>query len=61
VDGEIALEDEIAAILDLVDGIEARQVHRHAFLVGEFRPEDEGPVIEPLANDLGAQPVGGSL
>ena len=61
VDGEIALEDEIAAILDLVDGIEARQVHRHAFLVGEFRPQDEGPVIDPTADDLGAQPVGGSL
>ena len=61
VDGKVAFEDEVAAILDLRDGVEARQVHLAAFLVGELRPQDQGPVVESFANDLRAQPVGGGL
>ena len=61
VDGEVAFEDEVAAVLDLRDGVEARQVHLAAFLFGELRPQDECPVIELLADDLRAQPVGGCL
>src|ERR1700752_1543849 len=30
-------------------------------LAGEFRAKDEGPVVEPLANDVGAQLIGRSL
>ena len=52
VDGEVAFEDEVPAVLDLRDGVEARQVHLAAFLLGELRPEDEGPVIELFADDL---------
>src|SRR5580704_15676803 len=36
-DGEVALEDEIAAVLDLVDGVEPVQVHRASLPVGELR------------------------
>src|SRR5487761_929598 len=36
VNGKVAFEDEVAAVLDLVDGVEARQVHRRAFLLGEL-------------------------
>src|SRR5512140_1025818 len=59
VDGKVALEDEVAAVLDLRDGVKPRQVHLAAFLFGELRPQQERPVIELLADDLRAQPVGG--
>ena len=52
VDGKVALEDEVAAILDLGDRIKAREVELLALLGGELRPEDQGPVVEPLADDL---------
>ena len=61
VDGEVAFEDEVPAVLDLGDGVEPRQVHLAAFLFGKLRPQDEGPVVELLADDGGAQAVGGGL
>ena len=33
VDGEVAFEDEVPAVLDLGDGVEARQVHLAALLL----------------------------
>src|SRR5438034_7801855 len=57
VDGKVPLEDEVAAILDLRDGVEARQVELGALLLRELRPEDEGPIVEPRADDLRAQSV----
>src|ERR1700730_7474053 len=61
VDGKVTLEDEVAAVLDLRDGVEPRQVHLAAFLFGELRPQQKRPVIELFADDLRAQPVGGRL
>src|SRR5215469_17653350 len=61
VDGEVTLEDEIAAVLDLGDGIETREAHLAAFFFGKLRPQDQGPVVEVLADDLGTQPIGGGL
>src|SRR5215470_954282 len=61
VDREVALEDEVAAIFDLGDRVEARQIDLLALFLGELRPQNEGPVVEPLANDFGAQLVCGSL
>ena len=61
VDGKVPFEDEVAAIFDLRDGIEARQLDPFALLDGELRPEDQGPIVEPFANDVGAQLVGGGL
>ena len=61
VDGKVAFEDEVPAVLDLGDGVEPRQVHLAAFLFGELRPQNEGPVIELLADHGGAQPVGRRL
>ena len=58
VDRKVPLEDEVAAILDLRDGVEARQVELGALLLRELRPEDEGPVVEPPADDVRTQPVG---
>src|SRR6202040_1910084 len=61
VDGKVALEDEVAAILDLGDRIKAREIELLAFLGGELRAQDQGPVVEPAADDGWAQPVGGGL
>src|SRR6202162_1972708 len=60
-DREVALEDEVAAVLDLPDGVKARQVDLMALGAGELRSQDQCPVIELLLNDLGTKPVGGSL
>jgi hypothetical protein len=61
VDRKVALEDEVAAILDLRDGIEAGKVDRLALLGGELRPQHQRPIVEPLADDVRAQPVGSGL
>src|SRR4029077_12493124 len=61
VDGKVPFEDEVAAIFDLRDGVEARQLYPLALLDGELGPEDQGPIVEPFANDVGAQSVGSGL
>ena len=61
VDGEVPLEDEVAAVFDLGDGVESRQIHLLPLLGGKLWPQQEGPVVEPLANDLRTEPVGGGL
>src|SRR3974377_2551456 len=50
VDGKVALEDEIAAVLDLGDGVESPQVDPLTFFFRELRSDDESPVIELLAD-----------
>src|SRR5689334_18948972 len=55
-DREVALEDEVAAVLDLSDGIKARQVHLLALPWGELGSQDQRPVVELLLNDRGAKP-----
>ena len=60
-DREVALKDEIAAILDLPDGVKARQVDLIALGARELRSQDQCPVVKLLLNDLGTKPVGGSL
>src|SRR6201984_1050149 len=48
-------------LFGLRDGREARQLDPLALLDGEFGPEDQGPIVEPFANDVGAQFVGSGL
>ena len=60
-DGEVSLKDEVAAVLDLGNGVEPGEIHRAAFAAGELRTQDERPVVEPRPDDLWAQPVGGGL
>ena len=60
-DREVALKDEVAAVLDLPDGVKARQVHLFTLGLRELRSQDQRPVVELLLNDLWAKPVGGSL
>src|SRR6516165_1144120 len=57
VDGKVPLEDEVAAVFDLGDRVEARKTEPGALLGGELRAEDKCPIVEPLANDLRAQPI----
>src|SRR4051812_442146 len=47
-DRKVALEDKVTAVLDLGDGVEAREVHLLALAWGEFWPQDQRPVVEPL-------------
>jgi hypothetical protein len=61
VDGEVTFEDEVAAVFDLRDRIEAREIDALALLDGELRPQDQGPIVKPLADDGGAQFVCGRL
>jgi len=60
-DRKVALEDEVAPVLDLPDGVEARQVDLFALGSGELWSQDQCPIVELLLNDLWAKPVGGSL
>lgn len=55
------LGDEVAGVLDLRDGVELRQVHLLAFPLGELRPQGKRPVVQLLANDLRAEPIGSGL
>src|SRR5579864_447149 len=61
VNGEVAFENEIAAVLDLRDGVEAGQAHLLAFFLGELWSQEQGPVIELFANGRRTQPVSGGL
>src|SRR5215469_2313269 len=45
VNWKVAFEYDVVAILDLTDGVNARQLDELAFLGGEFRAKDEGPVV----------------
>src|SRR5512147_1787596 len=58
VNGKVAFENKVAAVLDLVDGVEARQVHRGAFFLGELGTQDQSPVVQSLPDHLWAEPVG---
>jgi len=59
--GEVALKDEVTAVLDLADGVKAMKVHRFSLPLREFRSQEKGPVVEPLANELWAKPIGSGL
>src|SRR5215470_10643241 len=60
-DGEVAFENEIAAILHLTDGVEAPQIHGGALSPGELRTQQQGPTLQALPNHLRRQAVGGGL
>src|SRR5262249_39738944 len=57
--GKFFLEDEVTAVFDLRDRIEAREIDLLSLLGRELRPQDQGPIVKPLADDRGAQFVGG--
>lgn len=61
VDGEVAVEDQIAAPLDLGDEAVPAQSHPGVFLFRELRSEQEGPVVDALPDNGRAEPVGDVL
>src|SRR2546427_208328 len=61
VDGKVSAKDEITTVFDLVERVGAPQVDRGPVLLRELGSQDERPVVEPRADDLGTEPVGGPL
>jgi hypothetical protein len=59
--GKMTAEDEMAAVLDLVQRIIAPQVDGCPVLRGELGCHDPGPVVEALAKDVGAEATGSGL
>src|ERR1700730_18888418 len=57
VDGKVALEDEVAAVLDLGDRIKAGEIELLALLGGALRAQDQRPVVGPSARDRSDLPV----
>src|SRR5271166_6514247 len=55
VDGKVAPEDQVAAILDLLDGVVAAEVDGVPVLGGELGAYHQAPVLQPGTNDLGVQ------
>jgi len=60
-DREVALKDEVTAVLDLADGVKAMKVHRLSLSLREFGSQKKSPVVEPLADELWAKPIGSGL
>src|SRR5437867_11023107 len=60
-DGEVAFEDEIAAVLDLTNSIEAPQVHGGPLPPGKFRTQHQGPVFQALPDHFRCEAVSGGL
>jgi hypothetical protein len=61
VDREVSFEDEVAAVLDLVDGVSAAQVDGLAIFFRKLGAEEPTPVVQSFFDDGGAQLVGGRL
>src|SRR5215831_13909369 len=59
--GKWRFKMKLRQLLDLGNGIETREGHLAAFFFGKLRPEDQGPVVELVADDGGTQPIGGGL
>ena len=61
VNREIPPEDEITAVFDLVQRVVAPQVDGGPVFLRELRTQDQGPVIQALADPFGAEAIGGRL
>jgi hypothetical protein len=58
VNGKGALKDEIAAVLNLVEGVKAAEIDGGAFAFGELGAENQGPIFQTGANDIRGEAVG---
>ena len=52
---------KLRLVLDLVQGVIAPQLDGRPVFLGELGSDDPSPVIQALANDLGAEAIGGGL
>ena len=60
IDGEVPVEDNIAAPLDLGDEVVPVQAHAGRFFLGELRSQKEGPVLDALPDTFGSKPAAGT-
>jgi hypothetical protein len=61
VNGELGAEDQIPAVLYLLNGIMALQIDHFSIGFRKLRPQYQRPVIEALAGDVRAQTIHGGL
>jgi hypothetical protein len=61
VDGEVTVEDNIAAPLDLGDEVVPVKAHEGRFSPGKLWPEQEGPVLDASPDTFGSEPAAGTL
>jgi hypothetical protein len=59
--GTVATKDEVATVLDLLQGVVAAKIDGLSVVPRKLRAYHPGPVIELLPNDLGAETVSGCL
>jgi hypothetical protein len=52
----VALEDGIAAVPDLVDGVEAAEIDGAALTLGKLRAQNQRPVFQAGADDIRTEP-----
>ncbi len=60
-DGKVAPEDEVAAVLDLLQRVVPAQIDGVTVVVGELGAYYQASVLKPGANQLGAERIGGGL
>src|SRR5439155_11337629 len=60
-DWKVALENEVPAILDLLNRKQPVEIDSSPFFFGKLGSEGKTPVVEPLADDVGAQTIGSGL
>ena len=60
-DREVSFEDEVPAVFDLGQSVKAAQVHCQPLALGKLGSEHQRAVLEPILNDLSAEPIGGGL
>jgi len=61
VDRKVTPKNEIETVLDLIERILTPQVDGGPLLLGELGTQDQSPVVQALADDLGAEAIGGGL
>ena len=59
--GKVTPKDEITTILHLIERILAAQGDGSAILLGKFGTQNQSPVVQAWADDLGTEAIGGGL
>jgi len=59
--GEVPSKDQIPTVFHLLQRVMASEMDGRTVFLGKLGRYDPGPVIELVANDLGAETVGGCL
>src|SRR5262249_13143302 len=60
-DRKVALENEVPTIFDLLNRKLPVEIDGSPFFLGELRSEGQTPMVEPFADNVRAQAIGGGL